>query len=71
LFIVDTKCEFDQDILTIGNNFKAKYEKFLEVYKWKSMCLVLIKNMIITSKGDQYLKAQHYTILTKVVDKPI
>jgi hypothetical protein len=31
--------------------------------------MVLIKNVTTTSKGNQYLKAQHYTILTKVVDK--
>jgi hypothetical protein len=31
--------------------------------------MVLIKNVIITTKGDQYLKAQHYKILTKVMDK--
>jgi hypothetical protein len=31
--------------------------------------MVLIKSVTTTSKGDQYLKAQHYTILTKVVDE--
>jgi hypothetical protein len=31
--------------------------------------MVLIKNVIITTKGDQYLKTQHHTILTKVVNK--
>jgi hypothetical protein len=31
--------------------------------------MVLIKNVTTTSKGDQYLKAQHYKILTKVVDE--
>jgi hypothetical protein len=31
--------------------------------------MLLIKNMTITSTGDQHLRAQHYTILTKVVDK--
>ncbi len=30
--------------------------------------MVLIKNVTTTIKGDQYLKAQHYTILTKVVE---
>jgi len=33
------------------------------------MCLVLIKNVVTKSKGDQYLRAHRYTILTKVVDK--
>jgi hypothetical protein len=32
--------------------------------------MVLIKN-VTTSKKYQYLKAQHYIILTKVVDKDI
>jgi hypothetical protein len=32
--------------------------------------MVLIKN-VTTTKGDQNLKAQHYTILTKVVDEVI
>jgi hypothetical protein len=29
----------------------------------------LIKNVTTISKGDQYLRAQHYKILTKVVDE--
>jgi hypothetical protein len=29
----------------------------------------LIKNMRRTTKGDWYLHAQHYIILTKVVDE--
>jgi hypothetical protein len=33
--------------------------------------MILIKNVRITSKGDQYLGAQYCTILTKVVDKVI
>jgi hypothetical protein len=33
--------------------------------------MVLIKNVTIISKGDRYLKAQHYKILTKVVDEAI
>jgi hypothetical protein len=31
--------------------------------------MVLIKNVTTTSKGNWYLKAHYYTILTKVVDK--
>jgi hypothetical protein len=31
--------------------------------------MVLIKNVITITKGDQYLKTQHYTILTKVMDE--
>jgi hypothetical protein len=31
--------------------------------------MVLIKNVAITSKGDQYLKAQQHTIFKKAVDE--
>jgi hypothetical protein len=31
--------------------------------------MLLTKNVTTTSKGDRYLRAQHYTILTEVVDK--
>jgi hypothetical protein len=31
--------------------------------------MVLIKNVVITSIGDQYLKAQQDTIFTNVVDE--
>jgi hypothetical protein len=31
--------------------------------------MVLINNVTTTSKGDQYLKVQHYTILTKFIDE--
>jgi hypothetical protein len=33
--------------------------------------MVLIKNVTTPTKRDRYLKAQHYTILTKVVDETI
>jgi hypothetical protein len=33
--------------------------------------MVLIKNAATTSKGNRYLRAQQYTILTKVVDEII
>jgi hypothetical protein len=33
--------------------------------------MLLIKNVTTTSKIYRYLKAQHYTILTKLVDKAI
>jgi hypothetical protein len=33
--------------------------------------MVLIKNETTTRKGDRYLKVQHYTILTKVMDETI
>jgi hypothetical protein len=31
--------------------------------------MLLTMNVTTTSKGDQYLKAQHYTILIEVVDE--
>jgi hypothetical protein len=33
--------------------------------------MVLIKNVATTSKRDQHLRAQQYTIFTKVVDEII
>jgi hypothetical protein len=42
-----------------------------EVYNGGQCVMVLIENVKTTSKGDQYLKAQHYKILTKVVDEII
>jgi len=52
LLIVNGKCEFDQNVLTIGNNYKTKYEQLLKAYN-KSHCgMVLIKNVTITTKGN-------------------
>jgi hypothetical protein len=31
--------------------------------------MVLMKNETTSTKGDWYLRAQHYTILTKVMDE--
>jgi hypothetical protein len=69
LLIVNGESEFDQDVIAFGNNFITEYEQFLEVYNGSHCGMVLIKNVITTTKGDRYLKAKHYTILTKVVDK--
>jgi hypothetical protein len=33
------------------------------------LSITLIKNVTTTSKGDRYWKAQHYTILTEIVDE--
>ncbi len=44
--------EFDQNILTIGNNFRTKYEQHLEAYNGGQSVMVLIKNVTTTSKGD-------------------
>jgi hypothetical protein len=50
---------------------KIEYEQLLEAYNVGHCAMVLIKNVTTTTKGDRYLKAQHYTILTRVVDKAI
>jgi hypothetical protein len=63
--------EFDQDFFVVRNNFRTKYEQLLEVYNGGQCVMVLIKYVTTTSKGDQYLKAQHYKILTKVIDEII
>jgi hypothetical protein len=54
--IVDGEGEFNQDILTLGNNFRTKYE-LLEAYNGGYCPMVLIKNVTTTTKGDQYLRA--------------
>jgi hypothetical protein len=60
---------FNQDVLTLANNFRTKYDQLFEAYNGGQCVMLLIKNVTTTSKGDQYLREQHYTILTKVVDK--
>jgi hypothetical protein len=65
--IANGKGKFDQKHFVLGNNFKTKYEQLLKAYNGGQCVMVLIINVTITFKGDQYLKAQHYTILTKVI----
>jgi hypothetical protein len=67
ILIVNGKNEFDQDVFTLGNNFKTKYEQLFQAYNG-GQC-VLIENIATTSKGDQYLRRKLYTILKKVVDE--
>ncbi len=67
--IVDGEGEFHQNILTLGNNFKIEYEQLLEVYNGSHCRMDLIKNVTTTTKGDRYLRAQHYILLTKVMDE--
>jgi hypothetical protein len=38
-------------------------------YNGSQYIVILIKNVTTTTKGDWYLKGQHYIILTKVVDE--
>jgi hypothetical protein len=68
LLIVDEEGEFHQNVFTLGNNFKIEYE-LLEAYNGSHYGMHLIKNVTTTTKGDQYLKAQHYIIFKKVVDE--
>ncbi len=58
-------------LITLDNNFKIEYEQLLKAYNGGHYAMVLIKNVTTTIEGDQYLRAQHYTILTKVVDEVI
>jgi hypothetical protein len=46
------KVNFDQDIFAFGNNFKTKYEQFLEVYNGGHCGMVSIKNVTTITKGD-------------------
>jgi len=68
LLIADGEGEFDQ-ILVLVNNFIIEYELF-EAYNGGHYGMVLIKSLT-TMKGDRYLRAQHYIILTKVEDEVI
>jgi hypothetical protein len=54
--IIDGEHEFDQNVLTLGNNFRIEYEQFLEVSNGDHYAMVLIKNAIIATKGNRYLK---------------
>jgi hypothetical protein len=64
--IPNGKGEFDYDVLVLSNNFRIKYDQMFEAYNGNQCVMILIKNVTTTLKGDQYLRAQHYTILTKV-----
>jgi len=55
--IANGESEFNQYIFVIGNNFTLKYEQLLEAYNEGQCAMVLIKNVKIISKGDQYLRA--------------
>jgi len=50
LLIADGEGEFDQDIIAFSNNFKIKYEQFLEAYNGGHCAMVLIKNVTTTKK---------------------
>jgi hypothetical protein len=69
LLIIDGEGEFDQDVFTLGNNFRIKYEQLLEAYNGSHCTMVLIKNVTTIIKGNRYLRAQNYIILTKVVEE--
>jgi len=67
--IVDGEGEFDWDVFVLGNDFKVEYEQLLETYNGGQCDMILIKNVPTTSKGNWYLRAHQYTILTKIVDE--
>jgi len=69
LLITHGEGEFDKNVFVLGNNFRIKYEQLLEAYNGGQCAMVLIKNVTTTSKGNRYLRAHYYTILTKVVDE--
>jgi hypothetical protein len=61
LLIINGKGESNKNVIAFGNNFKTKYEQFLETYNGNHYAMVLIKNVITTTtKGNRYLRAQHY-----------
>jgi hypothetical protein len=46
LMIINGEGEFDQDVLTMGSNFKLEYQQLLEPYNRRQCAMVLIKNMV-------------------------
>ncbi len=69
MLIPNGDSEFDEKVIVLINNFKTYDEQLFEAYNGSHCGMVLIKNKTTSTKGDQYLKAQHYTILTKVMDE--
>jgi hypothetical protein len=69
--IVDGEGVFEQHVFILGNNFKIDNEQLLEAYNGGQCIMVLIKNMVTTSKGDRYLRAQQYIVFTKIVEEAI
>jgi hypothetical protein len=62
------KVNLNKMFLILNNNFKIDNEQLFEAYNRSQCIMVFIKNMVTTSKGDWYLKAQQYIIITKVVE---
>ncbi len=72
MLIVDGDDEFDQDIFALRNNFRTEYEQLLKAYTKGHLCDGFNQECDNnTNKRKLYLRAQHYTILTKVVNKTI
>ncbi len=69
LLIINGEGEFDQGILVFSKNFRTEYEQLFKAYNEGHYAMILIKNVTTTTKKDQYLKAKHYTILAKVINK--
>jgi len=61
--------EFDEKVIAFINNFKTYDEQLFETYNGSHCGMVLMKNETTSTIGDRYLRAQHYTILTKVMDE--
>jgi ligand-binding sensor protein len=55
----------------MGNNFKYKYEQLLKAYNESQSIMALIKIVVVTSKGDQFLKASNFTNFSKVMDEGV
>jgi hypothetical protein len=55
----------------MGNNFKYEYEQLLKTYNENQCIMALIKNVVVTSKGDQFLKAKKFTNFNNVMDEGV
>jgi hypothetical protein len=50
--VINGECEFDQDVIPFGNNFRTQYEQLLEAYNGGQCGMVLINNMTTTTKEN-------------------
>ncbi len=53
--VVDDEGEFDQDVLVFGSLFRTKYDQLVEIKNADQCAMALVKNVIVTTMGDQFL----------------
>jgi hypothetical protein len=53
--VLDGEGECDQNVLVFGNLFRIKYDQLVEIKNVNQCAMALVKNVIITTMGDQFL----------------